>query len=112
MYREKLKEKLFEEKARLEGELKKISRKVDGDWEAKSTVVVDTADDTEMADKFEELSTNDSIVANLEYRLKEVNHAMDHIKNGTYGICETCGEKIEEDRLEANPAAKTCKAHM
>jgi RNA polymerase-binding transcription factor DksA len=34
------------------------------------------------------------------------------IEKGAYGTCKICGEKIEEDRLEANPAAQTCKLHM
>ena len=34
------------------------------------------------------------------------------IAAGTYGTCEVSGEQIEEDRLEADPAARTCKAHM
>ena len=41
-----------------------------------------------------------------------VDEALEKIEKGTYGICETGGEKIEEDRLEANPSARTCKAHM
>ena len=31
---------------------------------------------------------------------------------GTYGSCEISGEAIEVERLEANPAARTCKAHI
>ncbi|MCA9353454.1 TraR/DksA C4-type zinc finger protein [Candidatus Nomurabacteria bacterium] len=41
-----------------------------------------------------------------------VEGALKRIENGTYGTCSVCGEKIEEDRLGANPAADTCKAHM
>ena len=29
-----------------------------------------------------------------------------------YGICENCKKEIENDRLEVNPAAKTCKECM
>jgi RNA polymerase-binding transcription factor DksA len=32
--------------------------------------------------------------------------------SGSYGKCEVCGKAIEADRLEANPAAPTCKEHM
>jgi RNA polymerase-binding transcription factor DksA len=34
------------------------------------------------------------------------------MEEGKYGICKVCGEEIEEARLEANPAAETCKAHL
>jgi DnaK suppressor protein len=33
---------------------------------------------------------------------------LEKIKNGTYGTCENCGQKIEEARLRANPEAKLC----
>ena len=48
----------------------------------------------------------------LQARLTDVNVALGKIENGTYGICEVSGEPIEADRLEANPAARTNKAHM
>lgn len=115
------KAKLEAEKERLEGELSSIGASKEmtnkGEavapvWEATKTLEVDTADDTELADAFEELSTNEGIINTLESQLKEVNDALDRIEKGTYGICEISGEPIEEDRLEANPAARTSKAHM
>ncbi len=48
----------------------------------------------------------------LMARKLEVAAALARMDAGTYGFCEECGEKIEEDRLEANPAAATCTAHM
>ena len=42
----------------------------------------------------------------------EIDAALEKMEKGTYGICEVCNKPIEEDRLEANPAAKTCKEHM
>jgi DnaK suppressor protein len=47
--------------------------------------------------------------------LKDIDNALDKIKNETYGICEECEEKISEKRLEANPVARyciTCKRMM
>lgn len=107
-------EKLLREKGRLEAELKPIGKRVGSAevWEAKNTVVIDPADDTELADKFEELGINESVIANLEVQHKEIIEALKKIENNNYGICEVGGEPIEEDRLEANPAARTCKAHM
>jgi DnaK suppressor protein len=40
--------------------------------------------------------------------LKDMDNALDKIKNGAYGICEECEEKISEKRLEANPVARYC----
>lgn len=42
--------------------------------------------------------------------LKDIDSSLDKIKNGTYGICEECEEKITEKRLEANPVARYCIA--
>ncbi len=113
MNTEYFKEKLLNEKARLEAELGGIGRKNGGEeWQAKNTVDADPAEDSEMADKFEELSLNESIVSTLEAQLKDVDAALEKIAAGTYGVCEVSGDPIELDRLEANPAARTCKTHM
>ena len=113
MNTDQFKAQLIEEKHRLVGELKKIGRNVGADdWEATSATEIDTADETEMADKLEELTTNSAMVGELEKQLKDVDDALIKLDDGAYGICETCGLPIEEDRLGANPAARTCKAHM
>jgi len=40
--------------------------------------------------------------------LKEIDDALEHIEQGTYGICEGTGEKIPKARLEARPWARYC----
>ncbi|HET8548499.1 MAG TPA: SpoIIE family protein phosphatase [Bryobacteraceae bacterium] len=44
--------------------------------------------------------------------LAEVDAALDKIDNGTYGLCETCHDPIEADRLERNPLARFCLDHL
>lgn len=61
-----------------------------------------------LADKYEEEATNEGVLDTLEERLKEVNDALVRIENGTYGVCQKCGKKIEAEKLEANPATTTC----
>jgi DnaK suppressor protein len=73
---------------------------------------IDPADESEVADKMEELGETSAVFTSLEVRRNEVMSALEKIENGTYGICEIGGEPIEPDRLEANPAARTCKLHM
>jgi DnaK suppressor protein len=41
----------------------------------------------------------------LIFKIKE---ALERIENGTYGICEVCGEKITETRLKARPVTTVC----
>ncbi len=38
----------------------------------------------------------------------DIQAALEKIENGTYGICESCGEEISTARLEAYPTAKLC----
>jgi len=40
--------------------------------------------------------------------LKKINIALEQIKNGTFGICESCGEEIGTKRLLARPVATLC----
>jgi RNA polymerase-binding protein DksA len=40
--------------------------------------------------------------------LREIDYALEKIKNGTYGICEGCGIDIPEERLCAIPWTRFC----
>ena len=110
------KETLEKELTALEDELGTLGRKNPdrkNDWEAtENDEDVDTADETERADAIEEFETNSAVLSQLEERLNEVKAALEKIENGKFGICEIGGEEIEQDRLDANPAATTCKKHM
>jgi DnaK suppressor protein len=38
----------------------------------------------------------------------KINRCLLQIKDGTYGLCESCGEEIDFKRLEARPVASLC----
>jgi len=38
----------------------------------------------------------------------KIKEALERIENGTYGICELCGEDISEPRLKARPVTTLC----
>lgn len=40
--------------------------------------------------------------------LSDIEFALQRLKEGTYGICESCGEEISERRLQALPWAQLC----
>jgi RNA polymerase-binding transcription factor DksA len=118
-------EKIAEFKDRLEAELSQVKSELDtvgvqnpknsSDWEAKETemdVMNSPADENESADKLEEYTENRAINDELEVTFNNIKRALGKIEDGTYGVCEVSGEQIEEDRLEANPSARTCKEHM
>ena len=41
-------------------------------------------------------------------QLAEVDHALRKFKEGTYGLCDVCGQPIDPARLEALPQANLC----
>lgn len=86
-----------------------------GLWSAKDPqmdVMSPIAEPNEAADKLEELDERGEEVTSLSNRLADVRLALENIEQGAYGACEVCGKEIEEERLEANPAARTCMEHM
>ena len=44
----------------------------------------------------------------LEAMLRDVDHALRKLEEGTYGICDRCGKLISEARLEARPWSVLC----
>lgn len=113
------KKKLEEEKKEIEAKLASISVKNPAnkdDWEAVPTKDVDERepDLNEAADNIEDYETSYSLNDVLEKRLNEVKDALASIEKGNYGVCKIGGEDhlIESERLEANPAAKTCIKHL
>lgn len=112
MINEELKNKLIEERNLLNEELSSLGHKVaSGDFEAQMEETHE-ADNSDRADRLEDFEERNSMIKTLEKRLEEVTNALSLMDEGKYGICEVCGSQIEEDRLDANPAAATCKAHM
>lgn len=116
MNTDKYKALLETELAKLTSELQSLgihNPEVPEDWVEKM-VDNDTvnADPNDVADRTEEYDTRRAELSVLEGRWNDVRDALKKIEAGTYGICELSGDPIEEDRLEANPAARTCKAHM
>lgn len=82
-------------------------------WEATpDQELMGESDDNDAADRFEDFEERSGMVTTLQTRLTDVNAALAKIENGTFGTCEVSGDPIEEDRLNANPAARTNKAHM
>ena len=51
----------------------------------------------------------DASVAESEINLaKKIQHALERVENGTYGICESCQNEIPLARLEAKPSVSLC----
>lgn len=50
--------------------------------------------------------------ARLRELLEEVDAALGRIRTGTFGLCETCHDEIEQDRLLADPLCRNCLDHL
>jgi len=64
---------------------------------------------THLADADEEgLEKEIAIAQNEEGLLESVDDALKRIEDGTYGVCEDCGESIPLERLDAIPFTPLC----
>lgn len=52
-----------------------------------------------------------AFITQAEQHLAEIEAAQRRIAEGTYGLCEVCGGRIPDARLEARPTATTCVEH-
>jgi len=92
-------EKLRHEKAQLEAEVERLR-------EALKTEVDPDADEGDP-----DLMEREKVVAlgnTMEHRLEAIEHALRKAQEGSYGICERCGQPIDPARLEALPEATLC----
>jgi DnaK suppressor protein len=62
----------------------------------------------EGADEASELEKRLVSIKRLEESLSEIEHALQKYEAGTYGLCDSCGQPIEQGRLEAIPQASLC----
>ena len=49
-----------------------------------------------------------SLIQSLEEKLHNIEHAITVASNGSYGICENCGNPIPPERLEILPETTLC----
>lgn len=106
---------LEEEKNKIEGELGDIAHRnpdAPEDWDVNyPEPSVNSPAPDEKADQDEEFQNIVGQETALEDRLHDINDAIERIKHGGFGICPVDKEEIDEDRLRANPAARTCIKH-
>lgn len=103
---------LDEARARLEGERASVDRQlldhgvaVEGDENIAVESHEGFADSAQVA---AERSQHLTMVEQLRSRRADVVRALRKIDEGTYGKCESCGNEIPSERLEAVPAATLC----
>ena len=113
--KKKIKETLEKERDILLGELRDMGKlNTDtSEWEATPEELDSPeADQNDMADRFEDFEARSSMIKTLEPRLNNILKALKGLNKESFGKCEVCKKDIEMTRLEANPAARTCKKHL
>jgi DnaK suppressor protein len=55
-----------------------------------------------------EQGENRALIGSLQEHLDDVERALTKLDEGSYGVCESCGNSIGEARLEAMPATRYC----
>ena len=73
--------------------------------ELSHTSTFDSAENEDTAAMMADRDRENALDENEKQLLHEINHALDRIAEGTYGICEITGEPIPIERLRAIPWA-------
>lgn len=108
---EKIKKDLLARKNQIEEDLKSFTSKDEHEKDehrAKFPNYGDKSD--ESVQEVDEYTTNLATERVLESTLRDIDNALNRIKDGTYGICKYCKKEIGEKRLLARPVANTCVA--
>lgn len=100
---------LLQEKAKLEKELAKFSKKKSGSDDDFDTTFPDYGDkEDENAAEVADYVVNLSLEENLEKSLRDTNQSLVRLERGEYGICKYCHKSIEEKRLLARLTSSSC----
>lgn len=102
-----LKDKLLEEKSRLESELDRFAKATGAEGDYETQIENIGTDPDENATEVEGYVDNLALESNLEGQLRDVVDALQKMEQGTYGICEKTGKEINPERLKVYPAART-----
>ena len=104
-----IKEKLLERKAKLKTQLNTFAEKDPKQEDNYNSDFPEFGDkEDENAAEVAVFESNLSLEDTLEQSLEMINRALQKIENGAYGLCEKCGETINEERLKIMPTATKC----
>jgi RNA polymerase-binding transcription factor DksA len=71
-------------------------------------VITGIPEEVDLAQALTERDTSDSLVHLLDENREQVEHALERVRDGAYGICESCARRIPGERLKYQPAATRC----
>lgn len=101
---------LKKEKARLLSQLSRLEESGIGDTMSDSIGELSVYDNhpADIGDELFERSKDLALRDNAHLLLGQVEHALEKVAAGNYGICDNCGREIGIERLQAIPYATRC----
>src|SRR6195256_3891670 len=71
-------------------------------------VITGIPEETDLAQALSNRETSDLLVHLLDENREQVEHALQRVREGAYGICESCARRIPAARLKYQPSATRC----
>ncbi|NLE73194.1 MAG: TraR/DksA family transcriptional regulator [Actinobacteria bacterium] len=105
---EDARKQLLSERARLERELDVFRKELELSLEEASGESPYGQHPAENATAAVDRQMDLTLEENLRFVLARIDHALDKLEAGTYGICDRCHGEIGVDRLEVAPYASLC----
>jgi RNA polymerase-binding transcription factor DksA len=94
--------------AEAEAQRSALAQAVAGLRAARGTTFDDDEHDPEGSTLSLEQARESALLASAERRVAELVSAQHRLAEGTFGICEVCGEQIPTGRVLARPEARRC----
>lgn len=88
--------------------ISEIANSFDADTQDVRTIVDYAVDNVDISTLGEMKETNWTIMKSYNEKIKNIEDAVQSLTEGTYGLCQNCGQPISEKRLEALPFALYC----
>lgn len=108
MDREALRERLLEERERLEREINELDADLSESLEEASEESPYDQHMAETAAVTLDREIDLSLEENTRASIAQIDRALGKLENGSYGLCDKCGKPIGEDRLRVAPFATLC----
>jgi len=108
---EELKKKLQEQKVKILEDLESVGSRSGGadvGYDVKFPDYGDSMEDN--ATEVQDYTKNLSLERDLQKELIGIEKALVKMEDGTYGVCNYCGQEIELERLKIRPESNSCVA--
>ena len=89
-------------------QIEALAKEFDGIVAAAELVATDDEHDPEGHTIAFERQLVASLLTEARSQLRNLDDAIARVATGDYGLCESCGQPIGEERLAALPATRTC----